>query len=374
MNFSINTNILLHNLLVSQKALSTKTPAPYLQGIKLEARKNEIILITSNSDIAIKILVKDESLSVETTGEVLIPGKVFVDFIRKLDKGIVKISVIDNNVLKIHSNNTDLSLNLQNVDDYPEINFATNELPIKIESKIMKSIIKQTTFATSNIENRPILTGVNLKVEENKLIAIATDSFRLSQKVIDIPENFEKMNVVIPGKSLDELFKVLELDLDEILIHLNHKTILFEYGNILFQSRLLEGNFPETSRLIPIDFPIIIKFKANDLSVAIERASLLSFKDSLNSIVKLYLKPDNIVEITSNSPEIGKVIEEIYPIEKAIGTPLKIAFSSKYFLDALKTFNSEEVYVKFTGEIRPFVIEGNDDVGLIQLILPVRTE
>ncbi len=374
MNFSINTDVLLHNLLVSQKALSTKTPAPYLQGIKLLAKSNEIVLITSNSDIAIKISIKDESLNVEKQGEVLIPGKVFVDFIRKLDKGIVEISVLDNNVLKIHSNNTDLSLNLQNVDDYPEINFVMNEIPIKIESKTMKSIIKQTTFATSNIENRPILTGVNLKVESNKLIAIATDSFRLSQKIIDIPENFEKMNVVIPGRSLDELFKVLELDLDEILIHLNHKTILFEYGNILFQSRLLEGNFPETSRLVPVDFPIIIKFKTDDLSVAIERASLLSFKDSLNSIVKLYLKPDNVVEITSNSPEIGKVVEEIYPVEKAIGTPLKIAFSSKYFLDALKTFNSEEVYVKFTGEIRPFVIEGNDDVGLIQLILPVRTE
>jgi len=374
MNFSINTDVLLNNLLVSQKALSTKTPAPYLQGIKLEVHQNDIVLITSNSDIAIKITIKDESLKVENTGEVLIPGKVFVDFIRKLDKGIVDISVIDNNVLKINSNNTDLSLNLQNVDDYPEINFVVNELPIKIESKIMKSVIKQTTFATSNIENRPILTGVNIKVENDKLTAIATDSFRLSQKVIDIPNNFENMNVVIPGRSLDELFKVLELDLDEILIHLNHKTILFEYGNILFQSRLLEGNFPETNRLVPVDFPIIIKFKTNDLSVAIERASLLSLKDSLNSIVKLYLKPDNIVEITSNSPEIGKVIEEIYPVEKAIGTPLKIAFSSKYFLDALKTFNSDEIYVKFTGEIRPFVIEGNDDVGLIQLILPVRTE
>ena len=374
MNFSISTDVLLQNLLVSQKALSTKTPAPYLQGIKLEVNQNEVILITSNSDIAIKITIKDESLNVDSVGEALIPGKVFVDFIRKLDKGIVEISVVDNNVLRIHANNTDLSLNLQNVDDYPEINFVMNDLPIKLESKTMKSIIKQTTFATSNIENRPILTGVNIKVERNKLIAIATYSFRLSQKVIDIPENFEKMNVVIPGRSLDELFKVLELDLDEILIHLNHKTILFEYGNILFQSRLLEGNFPETSRLIPIDFPIIIKFKTNDLSVAIERASLLSFKDSMNSIVKLYLKPDNVVEITSNSPEIGKVVEEIYPVEKAIGTPLKIAFSSKYFLDALKTFNSEEVYVKFTGEIRPFVLEGNDDLGLIQLILPVRTE
>lgn len=374
MNFSINTDVLLNNLLISQKALSTKTPAPYLQGIKMEVYQNEIILITSNSDIAIKITIKDESLNIDQTGEVLIPGRVFVDFIRKLDKGIVEISITDNNVLRIHSNNTDLSLNLQNVDDYPEINFVMNDLPIKLESKIMKSVIKQTTFATSNFENRPILTGVNIKVEDNKLIAIATDSFRLSQKDIKIPNNFENMNVVIPGKSLDELSKVLELDLDEILIHLNHKSILFEYGNILFQSRLLEGNFPETNRLIPVDFPIIIKFKTNDLAVAVERASLLSMKDNLNSIVKLYLKPDNIVEITSNSPEIGKVVEEVYPIEKAIGTPIKIAFSSKYFLDALKTFSSDEVYVKFTGEIRPFVIEGNDDAGLIQLILPVRTE
>ncbi len=374
MNFSINKDVLLNNLLVSQKALSTKTPAPYLQGIKLEVYKNELILITSNSDITIKISIKDESLIVEDTGEVLIPGRVFVDFIRKLDKGMIEISVIDNSVLKIHSNNTDLSLNLQNVDDYPEINFVMSDKPIKLESKIMRSIIKQTTFATSNIENRPILTGVNIKVDGNNLTAIATDSFRLSQKSINIKDNFDEMNVVIPGKSLDELIKILETDLEEILIHLNHKTILFEYGNILFQSRLLEGNFPETGRLIPTDFPIIIKFRTNDLLVAIERASLLSSKDNLNSIVKLYLKPNNVVEITSNSPEIGKVVEEIYPVEKAIGTPLKIAFSSKYFLDALKTFNSEEIYVKFTGEVRPFVIEGDKDTGLIELILPVRTE
>jgi len=374
MNFSINKDVLLNNLLVSQKALSTKTPAPYLQGIKLEVYQNELILITSNSDITIKISIKDESLNVEGTGEVLIPGRVFVDFIRKLDKGIIEISVIDNSVLKIHSNNTDLSLNLQNVDDYPEINFVMSDKPIKLESKIMRSIIKQTTFATSNIENRPILTGVNIKVDGNNLTAIATDSFRLSQKSINIKDSFDEMNVVIPGRSLDELIKILETDLEEILIHLNHKTILFEYGNILFQSRLLEGNFPETGRLIPTDFPIIIKFKTNDLLVAIERASLLSSKDNLNSIVKLYLKPNNVVEITSNSPEIGKVVEEIYPIEKAIGTPLKIAFSSKYFLDALKTFNSEEIYVKFTGEVRPFVIEGDKDAGLIELILPVRTE
>lgn len=374
MNFSILTEVLLNNLLIAQKALSTRTPAPYLQGIKLEVYPKEIVMITSNSDISIKLSIKDESLEVNSTGEVLIPGKFFVDIIRKLSGETTKLSTIENNILRIEAGNSDVTLNLLNVEDYPELDFVLNDTPIRLDSKVMKAIIRQTTFATSAIENRPILTGVNIRVDGERLMAIATDSFRLSQKIIDVPSNFENMNVVIPGKSLDELFKVLELNLDEILIHLDHKSILFEYGNVLFQSRLLDGNFPETSRLIPAEFPIIIKFKKDDLFVAIDRASLLSQKDGSTSIVKLHLRNDNQVEITSNSPEIGKVTEEVYPLEKAVGVPIKIAFSSKYFLDALKTFNSNEIYVKFTGEIRPFVIEGDEDPGLIQLILPVRTE
>ncbi|QWB99969.1 DNA polymerase III subunit beta [Mycoplasmatota bacterium] len=374
MNFSINSDVLLNNLMISQKALSTKTPAPYLQGIKLEVYDNEMIMLTSNSDISIKISIKDESLNIENEGEILIPGKIFTEFIRKLDKGIVEFSVVDENVLKITSNHTDLSLNLLNVSDYPNIEFNLNDGPIKLESKLMKSVIKQTTFATSSIENRPILTGVNIKVENDELTAIATDSFRLSQKKIKTTKNYDKMNVVIPGRSLDELYKILELDLEEILLHLDKKSIIFEYGNILFKSRLLDGSFPETSRLIPNEFPIVLKFKASDLAVAVERASLLSVKDSISSIVKLNLKSNNEVEITSNSPEIGKVIEDIKPIDFETNSSLKIAFSSRYFLDALKTFEDSEVYVKFTGEIRPFIIESKKDQGLIQLILPVRTE
>lgn len=374
MNFSINTNVLLNHLMISQKALSNKTPAPYLQGIKLEVYDHEMVMLTSNADISIRISIKDESLNIENEGEILIPGKIFVEFIRKLDKGVVNFTVVDNNVLKITSNHTDLSLNLLNVEDYPNIDFDLVDGPIKLESQLMKQVIKQTTFATSTIENRPILTGVNIKVEDEKLIAIATDSFRLSQKKIHTQKNYEKMNVVIPGKSLDELSKVLELGLEEILLHLNHKSIVFEYGNILFKSRLLDGSFPETSRLIPNEFPVVLKFKANDLAVAVERASLLSVRDSISSIVKLILKPNKTVEITSNSPEIGKVVEDIIPIDSDTSTSLKIAFSSRYFLDALKTFEGDEVNVKFTGEIRPFIIESDKDEGLIQLILPVRTE
>jgi DNA polymerase-3 subunit beta len=365
---------MLNNLLIAQKALSTKTPAPYLQGIKLEVLQNELIMITSNSDISIKLSLKHESLAVETTGEVLVPGRYFVEIIRKLDGENIVVSTDDNNMLRIVAGNSDITLNMINVDDFPQIDFLLNENPIKLDSKVMRAIIRQTTFATSIVENRPILTGVNIRVDGQRLVAIATDSFRLSQKVVDIPSNMDNMNVVIPGRSLDELIKIMESNLDEILIHLDHKSILFEYGNVLFQSRLLDGNFPETSRLIPYEFPIVIKFNKNDLGVAIERASLLSTREATAAIVKLYLRNDNVVEITSNSPEIGKVVEEVFPADKAIGIPIRIAFSAKYFLDALKTFQSDQVFVKFTGEIRPFVIEGENDPGLIQLILPVRTE
>jgi DNA polymerase-3 subunit beta len=375
MNFTIAKDVILNHLLIAQKALSTKTPAPYLQGIKIEVYAHELVLVTSNSDISIKISIKDESLKVEATGAILIPGKYFVEIIRKLNGEAVRFSQLDDNILRIEAGNSDVTLNLINVDDYPDIDFVVSDNPIRMESRVMRAVIRQTTFAASTIENRPILTGVNIRVDGGKLTAIATDSFRLSQKWIDLQAAFEKMNVVIPGRSLDELSKVLDaINLDEILIHLDHKSILFEYGSVLFQSRLLDGNFPETSRLIPVDFPIVIKFSKNDLFVAVDRAALLSAREGSASIVKLNLRADNVVEITSNSPEIGKISEEVFPLEKVAGGTIKIAFSSKYFMEALKTFNSEQVFVKFTGEIRPFVIEGENDPGLVQLILPVRTE
>jgi len=375
MNFTIAKDVILNHLLIAQKALSTKTPAPYLQGIKIEVYAHELVLVTSNSDISIKISIKDESLKVEATGAILIPGKYFVEIIRKLNGEAVRFSQLDDNIMRIEAGNSDVTLNLINVDDYPDIDFVVSDNPIRMEARVMRAVIRQTTFAASTIENRPILTGVNIRVDGGKLTAIATDSFRLSQKWIDLQAAFEKMNVVIPGRSLDELSKVLDaINLDEILIHLDHKSILFEYGSVLFQSRLLDGNFPETSRLIPVDFPIVIKFSKNDLFVAVDRAALLSAREGSASIVKLNLRADNVVEITSNSPEIGKISEEVFPLEKVAGGTIKIAFSSKYFMEALKTFNSEQIFVKFTGEIRPFVIEGENDPGLVQLILPVRTE
>jgi DNA polymerase-3 subunit beta len=374
MNFQINKDTLLSHLIIAQKAMSNKTPNPALQGIKLDVLDDQLILTTSNSDIAIQIILKDPSLTVQEKGSVLIPGRYFVEIIKKLDGLKVQLSAGADNMLHIEADRSDITLNMMDLEDYPKLQFAEKVKFVTINVRVLKTIIRQTAFAASSIENRPILTGVNFKIDGNKLTAVATDSYRLSQKEIELVDTYEPINIIIPGRSLEELIKILENNNENVEMHFDHSKILFKYGNVMFQSRLLEGKYPETNRLIPTEFASIIKFNKENLMTAIERASLLSIRDGNNAIVKMELRPDNIVEITSNSPEIGKVVEEIYPVDEITGHPFKIAFSSKYILDALKIFNSSEVSVNFTGEIRPFIITGEYDENMLQLILPVRTE
>ncbi len=374
MRFEINKDKLLYQLIVAQRALSHKTPNPALQGIKLDVLESHIVLTTSNSDISIQIILEDTSLSVESVGSVLIPGKYFIEIIRKLDGQTVTFSQLEDNLLRIEADHSDITLNLLEFDDYPNLVFKPKEDFIQINVRTLKTMIRQTAFATSNIENRPILTGVNFKIEGNQLTGIATDSYRLSQKTIALENDYEAMNVIIPGKSLEELLKILENNQAMVEVHFDQSRVLFKYNNVFFLSRLLEGNYPETSKLIPKEFPVRVKFNKEQLLTAIERASLLSSRDGNNAIVKLTMRQDDVVEISSNSPEIGRVLEIVYPVDEVVGSPIKIAFSSKYFIDALKVFNSSEVTVNFTGEIRPFIIQGEYDEDMLQLILPMKTD
>ncbi len=374
MRFEINKDKLLYHLLIAQKALSNKTPNPALQGIKIDVKDNHVIITTSNSDISIKILLEDGSLDIEEQGSVLIPGKYFIEIIRKLDGQTVSLSHASDNMLKIEADHSDITLNMLELDDYPDLKFNEKKEFVKVNVRTLKTIIRQTAFATSSIENRPILTGVHFTIDGKDLSGVATDSYRLSQKTINLEASYDPMKVVIPGRSLEELMKILENNQEEVEVHFDQNRVLFKYNNVLFLSRLLEGNYPETSKLIPQEFPIEIKFNKEQLITAIERASLLSSRDGQNAIVKLNVRQDDVVEISSNSPEIGRVLEEVYPVDEIKGSPLKIAFSSKYILEALRVFNSSEVSVKFTGEIRPFIITGEYDDDMLQLILPVKTD
>jgi DNA polymerase-3 subunit beta len=372
MKFIINRDLLFLNLNNVSRALSTKAPMPILTGIKIEARNNCLFLTASNNEISIQALIKDKrQLKIEEEGLVVVPGKYFIEIIRKIDSKDVDFTTFEENIVKILADRSNFTLNALDKDNYPIISFNDSDTMITMDVGNLKQIIRKTTFATSLSESRVILTGVSFASEGKKLEVIATDSFRLAKKFMIFETEYPKISVVIPSRSLDEFNRIIDENEASVEIHFSASKVLFKYKNMLYQTRLIDGTFPNTSNLIPADFLTNIKFNKNDLIAAIERASLFTNLDS-SSIIKFTLNSDKTVEISSTTNEIGTVKEEIIPLECSNVMNFQIAFSSKYFLDAIRSFDSTEISIHFTGEIKPFIITGEYDVYLTQLILPVR--
>ncbi len=206
-------------------------------------------------------------------------------------------------------------------------------------------------------------------------MAVATDSHRLSQRkvVLDQPVNGH-YDFVIPGHSLTELTKMIADDQTNVTLLVTENQVLFMLGDTMFYSRLLEGNYPDTTRLIPTEFDTRIQFDAHELLASVERASLLSH-ESRNNVVKLTIDPDQqIVTIYGNSPDVGNVEEAMEP-RSVEGNQLEISFNPDYMKDALRSFGQTNVNIDFTSPLRPFTLMPSEDgESFIQLITPpIRT-
>jgi len=377
MNFSINRDLLLDNLIIMQRGLPLRTSLPILTTIKFDVKEDHIVLTSSNTDIAIQILIDDEDLSIGKSGVLTIPGKFLIDIIRKATSERIEFNLIEDRIVVVKSNRSEFKLRLMDPTDYPDIDFLdNNQEPLVIDADLLKTIIKETSYAVATSEKRPILTGVNLKYNDNNLLVVATNSYRLSQKEVKLRSKANNFDIVIPGKNLDELNKILDTNTEEVLMYVSHNKVLFKIDNILFQSSLLEGQYPNTSRIIPTEFSVTIPFNKDELLLAVERVSLLSPKDrdTNYNIIKLKLNTDHTVELLSNNKEIGDANEVLLPTGDVTGSIINIAFSSRHLLDALRSFNSSEIVIKFAGEVRPFIINSLEDDSLLHLILPVRID
>ena len=372
MRFKINRNYLLRNLNNVSKGLSTKPQRPILTGIKIDVKDRYLLLTASNSDISIQARLEDINYyDIEETGTVVLPGKYLLEILRKTNAEEIIFASFEENTVKILADKSTFTLNTLDKDVFPYISFEESQNFINIDAINVKQIIRKTSFATSTSESKMVLTGVSLSANGPKIEAVATDSFRLAKKYLITDVDNPKVNVIIPSKNLEELNKILEEGDDNVQIHFLKTKVLFKYQNILFLTRLIEGSFPNTSSLIPVEYVISVKFNKNDLIAAIDRASLFSINESANNI-KMILN-NGKVEIHSPNNEIGETKEEL-PVLSINNTSLfQVAFNSKYFFDALKSFDSNEVTIHFTGEIKPFIITGEYDVNHIQLILPVRS-
>ena len=369
MKIIIKKELLLENLNKVSKALSTKNLVPALAGIKFDLTNNGLTLTASDNDITIMSFIpKNEDMTIDEEGSVIIQGKYILDIVRKIPDDRINLEVFDETKIIISTDNSEYNLNGINKRDYPNINLEENQNPVIIDSKKFKNMINQTAFATSQDESRPQLTGINFKIIGDELECNATDSYRLARKILKVSQTNENFNIVVPSRNLVEFVKIIN---DEpIEMHIFNNKILFKTNNLLFQSRLINGSYPNTANLLPQDSILKINVNIGDLYNVIDRVSILT-SDKEKNVVTLETQGNTLI-MRSSSIEIGRV-EEKMNITKNNEEDIKISFSAKYMMEALKVFEGDIATITFVGEVNPIIIKDNVDENLIQLVLPIRT-
>jgi DNA polymerase-3 subunit beta len=363
MIFTCEKQKILEGISIVQKAITGKSTMPILEGIYINTNKSTLTLIGSDMDVSIQTSV---DATIVEEGSIVIDAKIFGEIIRKLPNSTIKIETIENQLIKITCEKSVFDVVYMNTNEFPELPEINENLTISVNQNILKNMIKGTSFAIAQDETRPILQGILFEVKNKNLNLVALDGYRLAirNEFLDTDINIE---VVIPGKTLNEVSKILE-DIEDIVdITFTNNHILFNLEKTKIISRLLEGKFINYNSLLPQEHKLLVNINRQELQNAIERASLMA-KDGNTNLIKLDLQQDNLI-ITSNS-QLGKVREEISI--RLQGEDIQIAFNSKYLLDVLKNVESDEVIMKMTSGISPCVIEEKNNENAKYLVLPVR--
>ena len=355
MKLKIKQKILMEHLNYVIKGISSKNLIPILNCIKFDLKKEGLYLMSTDNEIAIKTFIDAKDIEeIEEKGDIVVSGKYIYDIIKKLSNEVINLEEIISSQLLITTSRSSFKLNCNNASEFPNLDLEFSKTPITLNQQSFKTMINQTIFATSTQESRPVLTGINFKIKENHFECTATDSYRLARKEIELPEPIEHdIDIIVPAKNLIEITRLLNSDEEDLKLHIFNNKIIFEFGSLIVLSRLINGTYPDTNKLIPEEFAATIRVNLTDFYNSIDRASTLTNEEEKN-IIKLESKGDYLL-ISSNIPEIGNVEEQV-DLQEKINESVKIAFSSKYMMDAVKVFDSEEITIKY-----------------IQLIVPIRT-
>ena len=348
--------------------VSSKTTMPILEGILLKTNDNELILTTYDLEIGIEYTLEAKIIE---QGNTVVNATMFSEIIRKLPSKEIKISINENRLLEIECEGSLYKLATMNPDEFPELPKINVDNSIEIEQTILKNMIRKTIFAVSTEENRPIFTGCLFEVTDNKLNVVAVDGYRLAIKSNVINEKANNFSSVIPGKTLNEVNKIISDSFDTIKIGISRNQALFEMENCKLVTRLLDGEFLKYSNAIPATWETRIKVNKGNIQDCFERISLIS-ASSIEKEKKYPVKVNiELGKVTiSCANQTGDAKEELYV--ETEGKELEIGFNPRFFLDALKAIDDEEVYLEFGTNRSPCIIKPVADGNYIYMILPIK--
>jgi DNA polymerase-3 subunit beta len=347
------------------KAVAMKPVNPVLEGIKLKAEGDTLTLSATDLELAIEKKIRAD---VKIEGTAVVPGRIFADFVKKINYDNIEIALNDAKQLKIKYIDSEGVFQCLNEEEFPELKSVDTAQSFSIVKKELKDLINKVVFSAASDDSRPILRGILLEVDEVTLTGVALDGFRLALCNKPVEKSSAKMSTVVPAKSLSEISKLMDDSEDPVTVYIQKNYLMVDLKDTRIITRLLEGDFINYKQILPKDFSTVMTINRAQLEDGLDRASLLA-KGDKNNLVRFDIK-ENLLTLTSNS-DLGNIREKVaVGLE---GKDLTIAFNAKYFIDALRALTDEFVKVQFISAVSPCIITGvQREFEYTYLILPVR--
>lgn len=363
MKFQCLKEVFLENLSTVLKAISPKATIPQLEGVYIQAGDGMITLIGNNTEIAIQAVFEADILK---EGNTVINAKTLFDMVRLMPEGMVTISVAEDYTTVIESGSARYEILALDSDAFPLVEDMVCDFSLKIEENKLKELIKKTLFSIGTQDTKITFTGAFFEVKDDSLTVVTLDGHRMAVRKESIYPTGRDESFIIPGRSLNELLKILSDSDSELTIERGAKRALIKIDNYKFYTRLIDGEFFDYQQIIPKNADIKVKASTRDLVESLERASLLITADS-KAPIRIKMEGDKMVLHTST--RIGQAQDEVL-IQKD-GADLEIGFNHKYLLDALKASETDEIFLDFSNHLSPCIVRGEGD-DFIYIVLPMR--
>ena len=363
MKFTVSQRELISALSIVSKATTMRSTMEILKGIHIEAKQDHLVMKSHDLSLSIRLTLP---ALVEEQGKVLVDSVLFSDIVRKLPDESITLETKEETLYLICARSR-YRLTMMNEENFPMIPKVEDGIKLIMEQKEFSKMVRMTNFAVGNDETRPILTGSLVEVKNKVMKMVSVDGFTIAVKKAPVLEG-EDCSVVIPGKSLNEVQKIIASGEDQIELLVSSNHVVFRFNEIEITSKVLEGNYINYERVIDIDFNTEVEIPIAPFYEALDRVSLLANK-SKSYIVHFDFK-EREMEMSSTS-ELGLAKESLEVINHA--NPMKISFNPNYILKVLRVMEDDHLVLSMGGSHKPCRIRQRDFDDYEYYVVPIRT-
>ena len=367
--FIVNTNEMSRGLSLVTHALAARPVKNIYNGVLIDAKDNTLTITATDGEMTIRAIVDAD---VRTPGVTVFPAKLLSELIRRQNVGLVTFTVEDSNVARITSLGSKTNMMGMNAEDFPELREISNAQEIHLPANKLRNAISRVMFAVSTDESRKTLTGILMEFYANETRLVSIDGFRMALMNIDaentIPGGKEFTSVIISGRILNELSKILPDDETDVTLTYNASHVIVSFGAVKMYTTLLIGEFIDYKHILPSSAQTEIELEKGPLYDALERCSLMA-REGKSNLITMEIGETGLH--MNSRAERGDVREDLPVIFH--GQPLRISFNSQYLMDVIRNVESEEIRMCFQTNVSPCIVRPKEGNQFIFLVLPIRT-